>query len=129
MSKIKVFVMIMLLGVFAIVSAQTAAKKEKDAKKSTAKAKTEIITFNVDGMTCGACAGMVDGAANTVDGVAKCSVKFKEKQAVVEYDPKKTDAKKIEAALKTTGFSIARIEKTDAKKKISEKAAVAKKKK
>ena len=106
MSKIKVFAIILLLSVFAIVIAQTSAKKEKDDKKSTADAKTEIITFNVDGMTCGACAGMVNGAANTVDGVAK-----------------------IEAALKTTGFSIARIEKTDAKKKIDEKAAVAKEKK
>ncbi len=129
MSKIKVFAIILLLSVFAIVIAQTSAKKEKDDKKSTADAKTEIITFNVDGMTCGACAGMVNGAANTVDGVAKCNVKFKEKQAVIEYDPTKTDAKKIEAALKTTGFSIARIEKTDAKKKIDEKAAVAKEKK
>ena len=57
-----------------------------------------------------------EGAAKSVDGITQCTVSFKENRADIQYDPAKTNKKKIEAALKSTGFAIAELKKEDDKK-------------
>ncbi len=116
-----VFTLCSLLLFSGLLLAQTAEKNNQTTKEDKLKKKTETVSFMVKGMSCPACAGFVDGAAAKVDGVAQCQINFKEKRADIEYDPAKTDPQKIEAALKTTGFGIAMIEKKPAEKKANQK--------
>lgn len=46
-----------------------------------------------------------------VKGILNYTVSLKEQKADIKYDSEKTDKKKIETALKSTGFKIALMEK------------------
>ncbi|KAA3616805.1 MAG: heavy-metal-associated domain-containing protein [Calditrichaeota bacterium] len=90
------------------------------AQDENKKAKTSYeITFTVNGMTCEGCVEHVQETLKAVNGVTGYDVKRKENLAVVEFDPKVTNAVKIEEALKKTNFEIkkqAKDEKQDEQK-------------
>ncbi len=76
----------------------------QDTNKS---AKTSYeITFTVNGMTCEGCVENVQNTLKAVKGVTGYDVQRKENRAIVEFDPKITNADKIEAALKKTSYEI-----------------------
>jgi copper chaperone CopZ len=64
------------------------------------------ITFTVNGMTCEGCVENVQNTLKAVKGVTGYDVQRKENRAIVEFDPKVTNADKIEAALKKTSYEI-----------------------
>ncbi len=64
----------------------------------------EKQTFDVIGMTCAACQAAVDRAVTKIDGVESVDVSLLSNTMKVEYDPQKTDAKEIIAAVEKAGY-------------------------
>lgn len=56
-------------------------------------------TLQIEGMTCGACATSAKIVLEKLDGVSDAKVSFKEKQAVVIYDPAKVTPEKMVEAI------------------------------
>lgn len=56
-------------------------------------------TLQIEGMTCGACATSAKIVLEKLDGVSDAKVSFKEKQAVVTYDPAKVTPEKMVEAI------------------------------
>jgi copper chaperone CopZ len=66
----------------------------------------ETVTFNVDGMYCGSCAGKVEKAILAADGVMSCQVDYRTKKVVCTYDKSKTTAPKLIQTTKDTPYSL-----------------------
>lgn len=64
----------------------------------------EKQTFDVMGMTCAACQAAVDRAVTKIDGVDSVDVSLLSNTMKVEYDPQKTDASQIIAAVEKAGY-------------------------
>lgn len=77
--------------------------------------KTDSVFYSVKGMSCNSCVAHVKGTMDKVNGVTQCDVNLKEGMSVIKYDPSKTDKKKIEEALKSTGYGITELEKKEEK--------------
>jgi copper chaperone CopZ len=86
------------------------------SKKENTETKTDSVAYSVKGMTCSGCVTHVKGTMGKVEGIKQCEVSLENARADIKYDPAKTDPQKIEKALKSTGFSIAEIKKSDEKK-------------
>lgn len=74
--------------------------------KSGFKLDGEMVSLPVDGMTCGGCSSKVKNAIAALDGVSANSVCHKSGKATVTFDPAKTSACKITAAINTTPFKV-----------------------
>ncbi len=74
----------------------------------SAQAEEKKATIKVDGMMCGSCESAVKKAVTKVDGVKGAEVDHGASQAVVTYDPAKVDQAKIEEAINTTKFKVAK---------------------
>lgn len=75
--------------------------------------KTDSVSYTIKGMSCNSCVAHVKGAVDKVDGITQCDVSLKEGISFIKYDPSKTDKKKIEEALKSTGYGIEEIQKRE----------------
>jgi P-type Cu+ transporter len=62
-------------------------------------------TLKLRGMSCAACANSIESALRSVPGVSEGSVNFATEQAVVTYDPQKTDLAVIQKAVNAAGYS------------------------
>ena len=62
------------------------------------------LTLEVEGMTCGECATTVYKTLKAVDGVTAVNVDHKQGAAQIRFDPAKTNAEALVAALNTTKF-------------------------
>ena len=71
------------------------------ATEETTKAST---TLDIKGMTCGGCVAAVKVALKKTEGVEAYDVSLEKNEADVQFDPSKTDAEKIAAAVSKTGF-------------------------
>ena len=71
---------------------------------NTAFAGERTVTLVVDNMYCEACPYMVKKALERVSGVAKVTVSFKEKTAVVIFDDAKADVIDLTGAATAAGF-------------------------
>lgn len=56
-------------------------------------------TLQIEGMTCGACATSVKIVLGKLDGVSDAKVSFREKRAVVTYDPGKVTPEQMVEAI------------------------------
>ena len=65
----------------------------------------EHATLKLRGMSCAACANNIEDAIRTVPGVSESAVNFGAEQAIVAYDPKKTDLNAIQAAVTAAGYT------------------------
>jgi len=92
------FVVVMFLFV-ASISAQSSGDKAQNKKS----AKT---TVNIDGMTCQSCVNSVEKKLGQIDGVTKYDVSLEKNEAVIEYDPKKVNEKKIEEEFKDSPYKV-----------------------
>ena len=79
------------------VNAQTMASTE------ITKGESKTVTLKVTGMTCAGCANNISASLDKLDGVLDHEVKFPGDVATIKYDPDKTSAKEIIAAIKKTG--------------------------
>ena len=67
----------------------------------------ETLTLNIDGMSCGGCVKSVTRILADTDGVAKAEVSLENKNAVIEFDPAKTNASALIDALEDGGYDAA----------------------
>ena len=67
----------------------------------------ETLTLNIDGMSCGGCVKSVTRILADIDGVAKAEVSLENKNAVIEFDPAKTNAEALIDALEDGGYDAA----------------------
>lgn len=65
----------------------------------------ETLRLKLRGMSCAACASSIEQAIQAVPGVGECSVNFGAEQATVQYDARKTNLEKIQAAVEEAGYS------------------------
>lgn len=84
-------------GVFTFKSATTSAAE-----------KPENVTLNVDGMTCGMCAGRVKEVLDKVSDVKDSEVDWKNGTAIVQVT-KGSNHKALEDAVKKAGFKVTSI--------------------
>ena len=70
------------------------------------------VRFQIEGMTCQACASRIEKVLNKKDFVAEAGVNFANEEAQVVFDADKVSAQDIVAIIEKTGFSAK--EKTDA---------------
>ena len=70
------------------------------------------VRFQIEGMTCQACASRIEKVLNKKDFVAEAGVNFANEEAQVVFDTDKVSAQDIAAIIEKTGFSAK--EKTDA---------------
>lgn len=64
------------------------------------------ITLKIIGMHCGGCSASVEKALKGLSGVSAVTVNLGGGQAVVDYDPDKTNDKEMAKAVKNAGFSV-----------------------
>lgn len=64
----------------------------------------EKACFEVQGMTCATCPITVKVAIKKLNGVQQVKTSFEEKDAVVEFDSKKTALKEIQKAIENVGY-------------------------
>ncbi|GAB6061882.1 metal-binding (seleno)protein [Deferrisoma palaeochoriense] len=67
-------------------------------------AENRTAILRVEGMTCAACTFAVKAALQKVEGVQAAEVSFREKKAVVTYDPARTSQEILIEAVESTGF-------------------------
>jgi len=61
-------------------------------------------TLAIKGMTCGGCVGAVKIQLKRTEGVSAFDVSYEKAEAVVTYDPSKTEPNKIAESVSKTGF-------------------------
>ena len=67
----------------------------------------QTITLNIEGMTCGGCVKSVTRILENTEGVAKAEVSLENKNAVIEFDPAKTNAAALIDAVEDGGYDAA----------------------
>jgi len=95
----KVLIFILLIFTVSISNAQSSNGKIE-------KSKNVKTTFAVKGMTCQGCVYAVKNTLTNIDGVIKSNVSLKRREAAVEYDPKKVNAKVIEKVFDGSHYKV-----------------------
>jgi putative mercuric ion binding protein len=67
----------------------------------------ETLTLNIGGMTCGGCVKSVTRILENTEGVAKAEVSLENKNAVIEFDPAKTNPEALIEAIEEGGYDAA----------------------
>ncbi len=67
---------------------------------------TEKITIRVGGMSCVRCSAAVEYALKETDGVIAASVSYASGRAEVEFDPERTDRKRLAKAIRSAGYEV-----------------------
>ena len=73
-------------------------------QSSRAQQGLQTVTLRVNNMTCASCPFIVRRSLERVSGVVKADVSFREKTAIVSYDPSKCDTAALTAATAGHGF-------------------------
>lgn len=63
------------------------------------------VTVPIKGMNCASCAITIEKTLKKQDGVAYCEVNFGNEKAQIEYDPSKTNVKKLNEKIQPFGYS------------------------
>ena len=67
----------------------------------------ETLTLNIGGMTCGGCVKSVTRILENTQGVVKAEVSLENKNAVIEFDPAKTNPDALIEAIEDGGYDAA----------------------
>jgi copper chaperone CopZ len=62
------------------------------------------VTIPVEGMACDSCAARITKNLTSIDGVLGATVSFDEKSAVIQYDSRKLEPKRLASAITGLGF-------------------------
>ena len=73
----------------------------------------EVITLDIQGMTCAGCVSSVEKALGGVGGVDLAEVNFALNRAFVHYDPEIVNPTKLESAVESAGFEARRLKDPD----------------
>lgn len=64
----------------------------------------ESVCYTVEGMTCLTCPLTVKAAIKKLNGINNVKVSLEERNAVIEFDSKKSNSTQIEKAIDDTGY-------------------------
>ena len=67
---------------------------------------TTEVTLRVDGMSCASCVGRVEEALSGVEGVVAATVNLATETAAAEFDPARTGAAALVAAVEAAGYEV-----------------------
>lgn len=76
-----------------------------------AQALAASVDLKVEGMTCRMCPRVVEKALERTEGVKEADVSYKDKVAVVEYDPDKTSPRGLIKAVEEAGYRATVVER------------------
>src|SRR5436305_154226 len=76
----------------------------KENGAATGAGKTRRIELPITGMTCAACARRVERGLSKTPGVGTAHVNFATARATVEYDPRRTDVRRLVEAVEGVGY-------------------------
>ncbi|MDF1552862.1 MAG: metal-binding (seleno)protein [Deferrisomatales bacterium] len=76
-------------------------------------AEARTVELAVKGMTCASCTFAVKAALKKLDGVKDAKVSYREKKAVVTYDPDRVTPEDLVSAVDKTGFTASLPASTD----------------
>ncbi|MEA5506602.1 heavy metal translocating P-type ATPase [Halotia wernerae UHCC 0503] len=65
----------------------------------------DTLTLKLRGMSCASCANNIEQAISSVPGVVDCNVNFGAEQTTINYDQRRTNLEKIQAAIDAAGYS------------------------
>ena len=80
---------------------------------------TETITLQIGGMTCVRCSAAVEHALKGLEGVDQAAVSYANERAEITYDPARTDRKKMEKAIRASGYSVVEDKATFRKRELT----------
>lgn len=81
-----------------------ALQGDSNPSPAQAAASVERVSFTVHGMVCAACALLIEARLRATDGVARASVDFATRRAAIAFDPARTGADRLRAALASLGY-------------------------
>ena len=64
------------------------------------------VTLPIDGMSCASCVGRVEEVLSGIDGVAAATVNLASETATAEFNPARTDAAALAAAVEAAGYAV-----------------------
>lgn len=64
------------------------------------------VEFQVDGMTCSGCEGHVEHAIGQLDGIVDARASYFKENALVRFNPAKTNLEEIEEAIRSTSYKV-----------------------
>lgn len=67
---------------------------------------TEKAEFDIEGMTCAACANRIEKRLNKIEGVTKAPVNFALETVAVEYNPKEASVSELKEAIDKLGYKL-----------------------
>ncbi len=82
------------------------ATEELERAPETAAGESERAELSVAGMTCAACAQRIERRLSKTEGVRSASVNFATRRASVEFDPRRTDERRLSGAVEAIGFKV-----------------------
>lgn len=88
---------VLVLGVGACTSSEAEHKSQKDAVMKS-------VAIPVEGMACDSCAERITKNLARIDGVLDAKVSFDDKRAVIQYDARKLEPKRLASAISGLGF-------------------------
>lgn len=78
--------------------------EQTDASQTPLPATAERVVLDVEGMTCATCAPSVERALERVEGVYDAQVSYTDAQAIVLYDPEKSNPAALTEATASVGY-------------------------
>jgi copper chaperone CopZ len=80
---------------------------QKSSNKTEGQVATEVeLVYHVQGMTCDHCEMSIKKGVNELEGITLVEANFEDSTARVVFDPKKTDAGEIVAAIEKRGYKV-----------------------
>lgn len=80
--------------------------------------RSKQVKFKIQGMTCEACEGHINGELSKLPGVASYRTSYANQSSLVTFYPSKVDVNTIEKAINKTGYKVERSNDTTASQKV-----------
>ncbi len=66
----------------------------------------QTAILNISGMTCMGCVSSIEKVLAEIAGASDSDVSLEKQQAIIQYDPEKTDINQLKEAIVGAGFEI-----------------------
>lgn len=96
----------LLAAVLGTATLAACATSEAERPKPQKDVLMKSVTIPVEGMACDSCAARIQKNLARIDGVVAADVSFDAKHAVVQYDARKLEPKRLASAISGLGFQV-----------------------
>ena len=93
-----------LAVLLAVTSVLGCGMSEAEHQKPQKDVLMKSVTIPVEGMACDSCANRIKKNLARIDGVLDANVSFDNKHAVIQYDARKLEPKRLASAISGLGF-------------------------